>query len=157
MEYRIPKQGECYRHFKGDRCRVLAVATHTETGEEMVVYEGLYGEHPVYVRPLELFVGRVDKERFPNVEQEYRFELEEETAVPDQEEQMLIFGFLDRETAAGKLEYLQSVREQITGEFLETAAQSLDFTENEGSVQERFDELISYLKTVEKYEGGRFR
>ena len=40
-----------YRHFKGNEYRVLFVARHSETLEEMVVYEALYGEHGVWVRP----------------------------------------------------------------------------------------------------------
>lgn len=157
MEYRIPKQGECYRHFKGDRYQVLAIAVHTETGEEMVVYQGLYGEHPVYVRPLQMFVSKVDKERFPNIEQEYRFELEEETAVADQTEQSHLVKFLECSSAAEKVAFLQSIKEEITEEFLDIAAHSLDFVENEGTLEERYEEFVRYLRTVDRYENGRLR
>jgi hypothetical protein len=40
-----------YRHFKGNEYEVLALATHSETGEDMVVYRALYGERGVWVRP----------------------------------------------------------------------------------------------------------
>ena len=85
---------------------MMAIAVHTETGEEMVVYQGLYGGNPVYVRPLEMFVSKVDKVRFPNVTQEYRFELEEETAVPG-EQDTLIGEFLDKKTYEEKVDFLQ--------------------------------------------------
>lgn len=136
---------------------MIAIATHTETGEEMVVYQGLYGEKPVYVRPLEMFVSKVDKERFPNIEQEYRFELEEETAVADRKEQSHLVRFLDCSSAAEKMEFLQSIKEEITEEFLDIAAHSLDFVENEGTLEERYEEFLRYLKTIDRYENGRLR
>ena len=157
MEGRKPKTGECYRHFKGERYQVLTIATHTETKEELVIYEGLYGEHPVFARPLEMFVSKVDKNKFPNVTQEYRFELEENTAVEDTKEQSLVMQFLDLYTPTEKINFLQAKKEEITEEFLGIAAQSLDFVENEGSVEERYGELIHYLRTLEKYESGRLR
>ena len=157
MEGRRPKTGECYRHFKGERYQVLTVATHTETQEELVIYEGLYGDHPVFARPLEMFTSRIDKNKFPNVTQEYRFELEENTAVEDTKEQSLVMQFLDLYTPTEKINFLQAKKEEITEEFLGIAAQSLDFVENEGSVEERYGELIHYLRTLEKYESGRLR
>lgn len=46
-----------YEHFKGKRYRVLGVALHSETLEELVVYKQLYGEELLWVRPLEMFLG----------------------------------------------------------------------------------------------------
>ena len=68
MKDLTPKKGEIYRHFKGNLYEVLALAMHTETEESMVVYKEVDGEK-TYVRPLEMFVSKVDKEKYPEVMQ----------------------------------------------------------------------------------------
>lgn len=67
--------GRKYRHFKGNDYKVLALAEHTETGEECVVYQALYGEGEFFVRPLDMFASEVDRDKYPDVSQKYRFEL----------------------------------------------------------------------------------
>ena len=125
---RIPKPGECYRHFKNKLYQIITVAEHSETGEKMVVYQALYGTFGTYVRPLSMFISEVDHEKYPEVKQKYRFErvelkeeaagetsvehaawteteeAEEETSVSSK----ILLAFLDAETYYEKLEVLKS-------------------------------------------------
>ena len=66
-----------YRHFKGDYYLVEDVCKHSETKEELVLYRRLYEDGGLWVRPKDMFLSEVDHEKYPDVEQKYRFELQD--------------------------------------------------------------------------------
>lgn len=75
--------GDIMRHFKREWVsaetseylyKVLAFAEHTETGEKLVIYQGLYAPFKICARPYAMFMSEVDRQKYPDVKQQYRFE-----------------------------------------------------------------------------------
>ncbi len=72
--------GGLYRHFKGREYRILMIANDSETNNDdepkkVVVYQAQYGDNKIWVRDYDMFLSEVDKEKYPEVSQKYRFEL----------------------------------------------------------------------------------
>lgn len=63
-----------YKHFKGTIYEVIGIATHSETQEQLVIYRPIFDKNKLWARSLEMFTSKVDKNKYPNVKQEYRFE-----------------------------------------------------------------------------------
>ncbi len=175
----IPKPNEIYRHFKGNLYRIITVATHSETREQMVVYQALYGDYQAYVRPLEMFVSDVDRQKYPEVTQKKRFEkipqvgentppvgqevgaASQETPAAEAEGESeldpFLLGFLDADTYEEKLNFLVGLHARLTDHMVNTMAASLDVELNEGSLEERYEALKNCLLTLERYECARIR
>lgn len=67
------RNGDIVRHFKGKFYKIDSLAKHTETGELLVVYTQMYEPFETFVRPYEMFLEDVDKVKYPNADQPYRF------------------------------------------------------------------------------------
>lgn len=162
----IPRPQEIYKHFKGNLYQIVTIAQHTETDEPMVVYQAMYGDYKVYVRPLAMFMSKVDREKYPDVTQEYRFELQGQANVsgaeniaeaPELDLDPLLLQFLDADTYAERLNILAGLHHRITDEMITTMAIACDIEVDEGNTQERYESLKNCLVTLEKYECNRLR
>lgn len=179
----IPLPGQIYRHFKGNLYRIVTMARHSETGEELVVYQALYGDYQVYARPLSMFMEKTDKDKYPDAVQEYHFELQKEligslehqgnmeespSKQPEKpaetecaEEELnidpLVLEFLDAGSYEERLNILAALHHRITDDMITTMALAVDVEIEDGDTEERFEQLRTCLLTFEKYECNRLR
>ena len=147
-----PLPGEKYLHFKNKLYQVIAVAKHSETMEPYVVYQALYGDFGVYIRPYDMFVSEVDHEKYPEVTQKYRFayvdHTKNETLRTEREEHK-------------KIPVNQNVEQQenvpdVTAAVSTAELQEQNMVQRESDVEEQIDPwLLRFLDTdtmEEKYQ-----
>ncbi|MBQ6812297.1 MAG: DUF1653 domain-containing protein [Agathobacter sp.] len=154
---RRPEVGETYRHFKNKNYKIIAIAHHSETGEELVIYQALYGDGMVCARPLDMFVSEVDHEKYPEVTQKYRFEKIEDAPVENKtvdqmtvEEKMM--AFFDTEDLEARYRILLKMREEITDTMIDNMAVVMDVVIPDGDITKRYDSLKRAIQTKQRYE-----
>jgi len=191
-------QGEIYRHFKNKMYQIVAVATHSETREKLVIYQALYGDYGIYARPYDMFISEVDHVKYPQVEAQYRFtyvdrsllggapevhdsefqeavvrnpevkkpELDENLVQRREEEEqdpeitgvlVEFMKFLDTDSMEEKYKILVDMRSDITDQLIDNMAASLDFVIDDGPLDQRYEELLTCIRTRQRFETNRFR
>lgn len=177
------KKGQIYRHFKGNLYEVFLLAKHTETEEMLVVYKPYDPDNTsdkCFARPLDMFLSEVDHIKYPEVKAQYRFtlvtgeEAQEPTAgiiaditadnsdasgdtcsegILDAQLEKL----LDAKTYGEKAELLYALRERLTKDMIRTICITHDIELNSTEIPDQYEELKSYMLTMEKYESTRLR
>ena len=156
---RRPVVGETYKHFKDKNYKIIAIAHHSETGEELVIYQALYGDGMVCARPLDMFVSEVDHEKYPDVKQKYRFEKiadAQEEAKEKSVSQMTIeekmMAFFDEDDLEARYQILLTMREEVTNTMIDNMAVVMDIVIPDGDIQKRYDDLKRAIQTKQRYE-----
>ncbi|MDD2968905.1 MAG: DUF1653 domain-containing protein [Lachnospiraceae bacterium] len=181
-----PLPFQIYRHFKGNLYQIIAVAQDVETGHLNVIYQALYSPFGIWSRNLDVFMGPVDHEKYPECKQEFRFEL---VQMPDRADKIqdpvsdavsdanikedlelsseedyddvvldpLVLEFLESDTYEEKLNILAALHHRIDDTMLNTMSIAMDIELSEKDTESRFDELKNCVLTFRKYEGSRLR
>ena len=136
----LPKSGEFYRHFKNKLYQIIAVAKHSETGEQLVA----------------------QKYRFERVElsSDVPAEAQKETSVQSEYEGGInpkVLEFLDSEDFDERYNILVALRDEIDDQIINTLAVALDVVIPEGDIDDRYDQLKMCLRTRQRYESNRLR
>lgn len=164
---RVVQPGEFYRHFKGNYYQIITLAHHSETDENLVVYQALYGEYKVCARPYDMFISKVDKEKYPEVIQEYRFEKVEppflegnKVEIENDKEKMnsetdKLMEFLDTKSMKRKIELLDIMKNDLNDNAVNVICISLDIPEVDGTLLEKYESIRRVLETKERYERSR--
>ena len=179
-----PKPYERYRHFKGNMYQILCIAIDSEDGSEKVVYQAMYGDYKIYVRPLSMFMSPVDRTKYPDAAQEYRFErvdmqttqnattgqvpqntVDRHTLQPgpsdaDTASVQLdpdVERFLDARSYEERLDILREMRDKITDDMIDIMSTVIDIEIPKARTSKRFDLFMDALAMRRHYEAHRLR
>ncbi len=150
----MPLAEQIYRHFKGNKYQIVCIAFDSETGDKKVVYQALYDDHKYYVRDYDMFMSPVDRVKYPDADQEYRFELitEDEMSLDPQVEK-----FLDADTYEERIEILTRMEPIITDDMIDIMSTVLDIEIAPGRTSQRYDKFKDALMMRRQFETGRLR
>lgn len=182
MDRSIPGPGEMYIDQEGKPFQVICVAEHFDTMEKMVVYQELSGAFAFLTRPLGIFMRRMERKgsftavrREPPVASERQKDFdagnpqrERECAQADktpreyrsrEEEQAdpALLRFLDADTLEEKCQVIKSLEHSITDRLIDNFAVTLDLVIPDGRLDDRYQQLLSSVRTMQKFETSRFR
>jgi len=168
----LPRSGDIYRHFKNKLYQIVGIAFDSETASPAVVYQALYGDYRLWIRPLEDFLSEVDHEKYPAVKQKFRFE----RIVPKPEEicggnpragspaeekteavNPILSAFLDTDDREARKALLIRNIDGITQQDLDSIYLSYGITGYGGSIKQQAEGLIKYMDMQEQYEGDHLR
>lgn len=168
----LPVPGEFY-HCKEKLYQILTIAVHTETEEQLVIYQALYGNFRVFAKPLSIF-GDVTADGLPQFTkvdmggQNSIMEIAdndhsalasgiEKPPVKQKELLGLMETFYDTDSYEEKLDILMSMQDDLNHVMLANIAVSLDIAVPDGSLEEQFQSIVSCLKTMKRYQTSRLR
>lgn len=178
MDRRIPGPGEMFMDQEGKPYQIVCVAEHIDTQEKMVVYQSLYGTFEFLIRPLGIFMrkmerkqkgmrdetdfkgrviarqpGRIQDKTVPEerVRTEYHQNQKEEQADP------ALLEFLDADTLEEKYQVIKSIQHSVTDRLIDDFAVTLDLVIPDGRLEDRYQQLLSSVRTMQKFETTRFR
>lgn len=162
----IPTAGERCRQGEGGLCQIIAAARHSETGERLVVYQELYGNFDIYVKPLKLFLKEAGAKEAAETAPVSAEKATEEPAVGEAESvqaesgqavQEALLEFLDAGTYGEKLNILRGMKKKIDEKTVQDLAASLDIVLDGKPLEEQIRDLENCIMTHARFECGRLR
>lgn len=158
MERRI-LPGERYRHSNGELYQIITLAKHTQTGEQMVIYQALYGDFAIYASPYDSFISEADHQKCP------------ETAQPPAQKAVInssgdgyietkdgrirkdLYDFLEAKSYQEMMNVMVGMRNRLDESVLLNIAACLDISlGHEGTPEEYYDAIVACIRAKERYE-----